>query len=234
MLTELKILYLYNSGVLLSYGGEAILIDGVFDDRNIFDKMPPGYKGTLLRREIPFDNLNALLFTHCHDDHYDSETVNSFAAEYEEAQIIAPVEGWDVKLTGKQGSFILGSFEIEYLKTRHIFVGPLTCDNYVYKITAGSKTAIITGDADPESLNRIINVFGSDADAFLINAATFLYEMKRPETSILNQIDNLYVYHLPTEANDDYGYRKATVSVMNKAQQYMLNTKYLLDNVKYI
>lgn len=234
MLTELKVLYLYNSGVLLSYGNEAILIDGVFDDRNIFDKMPPGYKETLLRKEIPFEGLKGLLFTHCHDDHYDDNTVNEFAGRHNEAWVVAPAAGKDDFLKGEQGSFSLGAFEIEYLKTRHIYVGHLTCDNYVYKVTAGNKSVIITGDAEPESLDKITERFGNDADIFLINAATFLYEMKRPEATLLKQIKNLHVYHLPTEENDDFGYRKATVSMKERAEKYLTNIKYLLDNVRYI
>lgn len=128
----------------------------------------------------------------------------------------------------------LGAFDIEYLKARHIYVGSLTCDNYVYKVTAGNRSVVITGDTDPESLGRITDVFGCDSDVFLINAAIFLYEMKRAETTILKSIKNLYVYHLTAEDNDDYGYRKATVSIMGKARQYLSNTKYLLDNVTYI
>lgn len=232
--TKLKILYLYNSGVLLSYGEESILIDGVFNANNIFDKMPPGYKETFLRREIPFDHVDVLLFTHCHDDHYDEDTVKEFAKRYVKAHIVAPTKGRGFLLRGEKGRFKLGAFDIEYLKARHIYVGSLTCDNYVYKVTAGNRSVVITGDTDPESLGRITDVFGCDSDVFLINAATFLYEMKRAETTILKSIKNLYVYHLTAEDNDDYGYRKATVSIMGKARQYLSNTKYLLDNVTYI
>lgn len=234
MLIDLEILYLYNSGVLLSYGEEALLFDGVFDDSNFFDKMPPGYKETLMKKEIPFEHVNALLFTHCHNDHYDADTVNKFAGKYSTAEIIAPIEGYEDKLIGEWGMFTIGLFDIEYLKTRHIFAGDLTCDNYVYKITAGERSIVITGDTDPNSFDKIIDRFGKDADVFLINAATFLYEMKRPEDTLLKHVKNLFVYHLPTEANDDYGYRKATISVINKAKSYLNNVNYLLDNMKDI
>ena len=234
MFTELKVLYLYNSGVLLSYGEDSILIDGVFDNRNIFDKMPPGYRETLLRKDIPFEHVNGLLFTHCHDDHYDGETVELLADKHGDIDIIAPIGAWNNKLKGECGELTIGMFKVEYLKTRHIFVGPLTCDNYVYKITAGDRSVIITGDTDPESLGKIIDAFGYDADVFLINAATFLYEMKRPEDTLLKQVKNLHIYHLPNEENDDYGYRRATVSIISKAEKYLSNTKDLLDNVRYI
>lgn len=234
MLAELKVLYLYNAGILLSYGNDSILIDGVFDDRNIFDKMPLGYRETLLRKEMPFENVKGLLFTHCHDDHYDAETVKKFTDKYADAEIVAPRLGMDKKLAEECGKFSVGVFDIEYLKTRHIFVGELTCDNYVYKVSIGNKTVIVTGDTDPESIEKITNVFRKDTDAFFINAATFLYEMKHPETTSLGQVKNLYVYHLPSEGNDDYGYRKATVSIMEKAKRVINNIEFLLENVRYI
>lgn len=234
MKNTMRVLYLYNSGLLLTYDKEAVLIDGVFGEGNAFDKMPSEYKDALFKKKAPFNSIKMLLFTHCHNDHYDENTAVMFSDRYQDVEIVAPTNGRDNRIPSKYGKFIVGSFEIEYLKTRHIDVGPLTCDNYVYKITAGDRTVVITGDSEPDSIKEIISRFGCDADVFLINAAAFLQEMKDLDNTHLRVISNLYVYHLPSTLNDKYGYRKAILRKMNKAKLHFENIEYLLENMKYI
>lgn len=229
---EIKILYLYNSALLISYGGEAILIDGVFEERNIFDKMPNGYEESLLNRQTPFNNVIALMFTHCHPDHYNDRVVEEFRRKFPDIPTISPIKVNGECIHSPSGKFVIGPFEISYFDTEHIYVGPEKCPHYVYKVCVDKKEIVVSGDMNPDKLEEIINRYGIDADAFFINPALLMYEMKNPETTSLKEITNLYIYHIPSEMNDDYGYRKAILSLNKKINTHLGNAVVLMDNMQ--
>ncbi len=228
---EIKILYLYNSALLISYGSESILIDGVFEEENIFDKMPDGYEEDLLNRHAPFDNVIALMFTHCHPDHYNDRVVESFRMKYPDIPVISPVKVNGEYMHSPSGKFAIGPFEISYFDTEHIYVGQEKCPHYVYKVCVGKKEIVVSGDMNPDKLDEIVSRYGNDADAFFINPALLMYEMRMPENTLLKGIRNLYIYHIPTEMNDDYGYRKATLSLNKKINDHLGNVVVLMDNI---
>lgn len=223
--------YLYNCGVLLSCGEDRILIDGLFGkENNFFDILPDEYEQALLSGKAPFEDITALLFTHCHGDHYSRRLVDQYMQAFPQVQVISP----ETVLTGDSGAISCGSLKIEYSETGHIPTGRDEGRHYVFGIAAGGRNLVFTGDMDPAKLEDIIQRHGVDADAFFINPAMLLYEMKAPDKTLLQNIENLYVYHLPSEARDLYGYRKATFSSLNRIRTHLGGIKLLPDNMQDI
>lgn len=226
--TVMKWTYLYNCGIVITYRETILLIDGIFEkDNEYFDKMPDPFEQALFYGETPFEKIDALLFTHCHADHYSRTMVERYTAAFPATQVISP----ETILMDEQGRIICGDFEITYIETGHIPTGIREGKHYVFEICAGEKRMVLTGDMDPEKLADIIRRFGTDADVFLVNPALLLYEMKRPEETLLRRIKNLYVYHIPSEARDVYGYRKAALSIMSRVEQHLGKVTLLLDNM---
>lgn len=228
---KVKMLYLYNSGIMISYRNEAILIDGLFNDDNPFDRMPYECREDLLNKNGIFKNLKCLLFTHCHKDHYDEKGIEDFISKHKDTIIVTPEKVNNELLRSSSGCFKVGGFEISFVETGHIGPGFETCRHYVYKICVGEKKIIVTGDMDTLNLNTVLERFGTDTSVFLINPAMLMYEMKTPETTLLNEVSNLYIYHIPSEGKDELGYRMMTKGIFNKVKKLLGDVKILDENM---
>jgi mRNA degradation ribonuclease J1/J2 len=94
-----KITYISNAGVLIESGDNKILVDGLCDSKI------PMYKNTprKLREQIiagipPFDDINFLLFTHDHGDHFDPVSIARFLKQYNNAVMLAnQISIWEVR-----------------------------------------------------------------------------------------------------------------------------------------
>jgi len=74
---EATVLYVANEGFLIEVDGRKILIDAIFDDHTINYCHVPG-EATLTRMqngETPFDDIDVILFTHRHRDHFSAAPV---------------------------------------------------------------------------------------------------------------------------------------------------------------
>ena len=70
----ISITLLANAGVRIGYRGMTLLLDGVFGrEGNPFSPMPAGCWQKMCRGEPPFEQLDCLLFTHFHPDHFSPE-----------------------------------------------------------------------------------------------------------------------------------------------------------------
>lgn len=67
-----NVTYIANEGFLIEVGSRKIMIDGIFDDRSISYAHVPDEKTLDLMRasKAPFDDVDLLLFTHSHRDHF--------------------------------------------------------------------------------------------------------------------------------------------------------------------
>lgn len=70
----ISITLLANAGVRISYRGMTLLLDGVFgQEGNPFSPLPAGCWEKMCHGEPPFEQLDCLLFTHFHPDHFSPE-----------------------------------------------------------------------------------------------------------------------------------------------------------------
>lgn len=221
----MKLLYLYNCAVLISYENSSILVDGLFDNNNLFDEMPKECKSNVLKRKPPFNNITALLFTHCHADHFNKQMQETYRKSYPETLVLSPSTIGE----NKKGIIRCGDFQIAYLETGHIHTGMKEGKHFVYQIAVADKKFVFTGDMHPDRLDEVIKCFGCDVDAFFINPALLLYEMKCPEKTALAEINNIYIYHIPSEERDNFYYRKATINISKKVKRILGDVKLLTE-----
>jgi len=70
------ITYLANEGIMISFGQKHVLVDALFRSRIPgYDHNDPDIQTKLESAQSPFDNINAILMTHYHADHFSVDAV---------------------------------------------------------------------------------------------------------------------------------------------------------------
>lgn len=88
---ELKITYLGNCGFLYEGDKSKVLIDPFGTEYgDFFDLTSNETKGNIVNRNIPFDNIDLLLITHIHGDHFNAKLTESFLLNNRKAKMICP------------------------------------------------------------------------------------------------------------------------------------------------
>jgi L-ascorbate metabolism protein UlaG (beta-lactamase superfamily) len=84
--------YVANEGFLIEVGGKKILIDAIFDDRTItYAHVPDDRTLSLMRASsAPFDEIDLVLVTHSHRDHFSAEPVLEHLAASPSGILVAP------------------------------------------------------------------------------------------------------------------------------------------------
>jgi L-ascorbate metabolism protein UlaG (beta-lactamase superfamily) len=86
--------YIANEGFLIEIGTKKVLIDALFDDRRISYCQVPD-EATLLRMRdggAPFDDIDLILLTHNHRDHFSAEIVLSTLEKNPATRLIGPLQ----------------------------------------------------------------------------------------------------------------------------------------------
>jgi L-ascorbate metabolism protein UlaG (beta-lactamase superfamily) len=88
---ELKITYLANCGFLYEGNKSKVLIDP-FGTKfgNTFFLPANETKTNIIKGNVPFDNIDLLLITHIHEDHFDAKLTEAFLLNNPKAKIICP------------------------------------------------------------------------------------------------------------------------------------------------
>lgn len=87
---ELKVTYIANEGVLLEGGGKKAMIDALFDDF-YKDYLSPD-EATIKRMvsgQSPFDQVDLILTTHFHRDHFEANVTGNFLKSHAESKLLS-------------------------------------------------------------------------------------------------------------------------------------------------
>ena len=154
--------YLANEGVLVTGGDIAVLIDGLFGDGlPDYPVLPAATRDSLEGALGRFRDIDVVLVTHRHDDHFDPAAVARHLEANPEAALIAPGDAVaafppdQLERYGERvqpldlapGSYIRldqGGFAVEALGLAHAEIGHLG-----YRIELPGMTVLHLGDAQP-------------------------------------------------------------------------------------
>ena len=88
---KLKITYLANCGFLYESNKSKVLIDPLGTEYGDFFYLPSEEtKNNIINRKTPFDNIDLLLITHIHGDHFNAKLSESFLLTNSKAKMICP------------------------------------------------------------------------------------------------------------------------------------------------
>ncbi|MCH7962944.1 MAG: MBL fold metallo-hydrolase [Bacteroidetes bacterium] len=156
---EVTITYLQNDGVLISDGTYKVLIDAIFNPLSGWINLDPAENSKLTNAQPPYDDVDLVLITHNHGDHYSISNVNTHMNNNSNGKVIAPPQVM-VNFSGPQflninpafgesESLIVNGIEVEVLHIRHFDAFGIDfsdVENFGYLINIGGFNILHLGD----------------------------------------------------------------------------------------
>lgn len=228
MQEKIKVTYLVNAAVLLEYRGTKLLIDGIYDERgHCFSNLSIEQWENLKKGKEEFSNIDYLLFTHEHGDHFSPERVMEYLDYQMPKAIFMPDKG-SIALKELQNKAIVlkipcalldadlcrktvfrpeKSIRIKVFQTRHLDKIYWDIPHFCYLVELGEKKLFFTGDVDfnHEVFEELKN---TELDAVFINP---LFNQSKEGRNLLSgvlQAKNKVVYHIPFAVDDKMQIRK--------------------------
>ncbi len=162
--------------------------------------MDPKLINKFIYGEVPFENVDGVIFTHTHSDHCDPHAVEKFFARNPGCVFFAPDN-----CSVDRGRFTAGAFEIEFRMIRHMpLANGESVRTFVFLITGGGKTIYVTGDAKPKVGDHLEMLKGKHVDAAFWNP---LYPGWSEMVDFMPSVGAVhnYFYHLPVDPEDRMG-----------------------------
>lgn len=237
-----KLTYLNNSAVLVRYGAHNIFVDGVVSHNQPFDIYSEEIRNKFWSRRDELSDIDLLLFTHCHNDHYGRKNVCRYMEMYDDVNAFIPancripedyVKARKGKLQFIQGEMEevftreFGDLKIEFLKTGHVtFNYP---EHYAINIISEHENVIFTADMDFNRIDLLAKLTQKEKSTIFINHLAMLHRRWR-ETLIAQNYTKVCFYHLPSEDRDFYQYRGRALRNWGKYAESFGNAEMLEES----
>ena len=228
----LKISEVLNAGVLIEANNTKILIDGIhFTKAFEWSSIDENLMHQIIHTNKNFQNINFLLFSHQHSDHFDKEKTLEYI-EYNDVEKLIMCDFSNEELEENEmleelksdffdiGTINLAHVKINYFKTKHLKNEQYGINHYSFIINVHNKNILYLGDADfgkKETLEPLKDYKIDVIIAPFIIATTVLGIKYINETNP----DLLILNHLPNKEDDKYNYRSITEKSVKK---YLTNT----------
>lgn len=234
---RMRIFHTVNAALYLWNGKSGLLIDALHRGREYgFSDTPERYVRMLERGEGFFSQAGDILLTHTHPDHYDAELVEEFLRRHPDSAIYAPgLDRSSLKpVILETGVFLLRirKYEIFAFSTVHDGAGFEHCPHCSYLIRWNGQSLWVSGDAllEPalaEKVRRRNGGKGPDA------AFAMVYQVGRTQGErFLRALEpgKLWLYHLPYQEDDVYGYRRMAEDIVARCTRRGLEVRILPED----
>lgn len=166
-----RVTYIANEGFLIEVGLDKVMIDGIYDDGSItYAHVPDDETLSLMTTaEAPFDDIDALLVTHSHRDHFSPAPVLKHLESNPSAVLVGPpqmVEMLEAMEPGFEGfgttvrEVDLGLFESEDLEVGEIRVRATRLRHSAYMETDETTGEQVNRHEDVENLVYLVELWG--------------------------------------------------------------------------
>ena len=224
----MTIKYLLNCAVLITCGGEKILVDGLFSGNQPFDIMDPSVEEDIIHGRGEFEGLRYLIVTHCHNDHYNGSKIIRCLKNNPGITLIVPSNArLDAeRLAGARANIIVmreavgilrkirtDGPRIEYMKTEHLtFRYP---EHYCVNIVFGDENVLLTADMDVGRIRSLRNFSKRGNSTIFVNSIQLWHRKWRQQLREL-AYDRVFFYHVASEDRDSWGYRARALLYWNR------------------
>jgi L-ascorbate metabolism protein UlaG (beta-lactamase superfamily) len=248
-----KVTYLSNAGVMVKLQGHKILIDSLCNSTIPLYKNPPAViREQMILGVPPFDNIDCLLFTHHHSDHFDPEGAAGFLRYHKEALIIStPVvtsqisdrlsdSGSKRLITLDIAGQALQDIQINGIKIRSVAMrhdGEQYHDvlNLAYLIEAAGKKILHVGDAKPIPENYLQLELGAENINLLLVPFPYIGLPKgRQVIEEYIKPQKVAAIHLPVREFDRGDWTNATMKQYLKVKNDFVATVFFEEAGDYI
>lgn len=221
----IKITLVANAGILIEHKGVGLLVDGVHhEEGHPFSRVSESDMKLMQQGRDIFSNLDYLLFTHEHPDHFSPRLVAELIQRRPVKGLFLPSECqgspelafllgqvrsrgipyWTLGLEpGETKRIVLpGDLIVTVIGTRHMGSQFRTIHNDCFLLTLAGKNLLFTGDADHISDYFADGLREVALDAVFVNPI-FFHNPSGQE--IINEIfrpRNVVIYHMPFDQDD--------------------------------
>lgn len=239
-MNDLKITYIANAGLLISFSEKTILIDGIHFFKPFgFSPVPEKVLNNIINGESLYKDMDYILFTHYHNDHFNENKLADYCLTNSPRLIVAPKSDDNLKNI-KANKLYLDSFlwqetiiledngiKLSAYKTLHDGKQYQNIEHYIYQINISNINILVMSDTDfrcPELEKMLSN---KKIDILIVN---FLFLNNSYGRKLIKQINpsELLIYHLPFENEDVNSYIKIAIRDMERYKSEIPKTKLLL------
>ena len=247
-----KVTYISNAGILLECNDNKIMIDSFCNSALSIYKSPSDETKKLMISGInQFENIDALLFTHNHTDHFDAESTLSFLKNNKKTLMLAPSK---VVMEIKQGfPYIeskrlisledrLGEIEdtninginIQSISMLHDGKEHKDVSNLAYLVDIAGKRILHIGDAKPIKENYIhLDLIHKKIDLLI---APFPYIGLPAARQVIEKYikpGKIAVVHFPYKEMDNYGWIDQTMKSYLRVKDTLTETVFFENIGEY-
>ena len=216
-----RISQVVNAGVLISADNKKILIDGIHSTNSYeWSSIDEKLMNQIIHTNKDFHNINLLLFSHQHCDHFNREKTFEYI-KYNHIEKLAICDLYNEELNNcgileelktdfnEVGIIDDNEIKITYFKTKHLKSEQFGINHYSFIINIRNISILYMGDADFN--NEEIFAPLNDCKIDIIIAPFIIATHKTGKTFINKVNPNLLILnHLPGKEDDKYNYRILT------------------------
>jgi L-ascorbate metabolism protein UlaG (beta-lactamase superfamily) len=165
-----RVTFVGNAGFLITIGGKKILIDAMFAGFSGGYQLPKDVQEALVNARPPFDDVDLILVTHNHGDHFDAPMVRQNLKNNRKARLIstAQVTGQLADFgnrviplaatKGKPAQTGVDGIQVKaiYLSHGTIPAGEEEIINFGYVVTVNAVSLFHMGDGDPRLVDMSV------------------------------------------------------------------------------
>jgi len=171
---SISVTYIANCGFLIEIDGQKIIVDGLFKlGHNHYPTPDTSTQKLLVSNKYPFDNINLILVSHAHEDHFDSEMVMNCMMNNPSARLLCPAQVIDSlkknrnvynnirsRIIGCNPDiytsmyFQIGNTGVHACRLPHPGEKYRETQNLAFLISVNGKAVFHTGDTDPFQLEK--------------------------------------------------------------------------------
>lgn len=232
---KIKLTQIVNMGLLIEGNNKKILIDGIhFVKTHEWSTVNNNLMEYIIYGKDKFQNINYLLFTHQHNDHFNLEKTCEYIRNNDVEKLLTTKTN-DLTLKTNNllielnkdyyevGSINSDGIKISYIRTKHLSHEKIGIEHYLFIIEINNKNILFLGDADfcKTELIQVLIDFSIDiivAPFIIINSIHGRNFVKKfnPQLLILN--------HLPNKDDDIYNYRNLVEKNIEKYKNQIPDT----------
>lgn len=252
---NIKVTLLANEGILLQCNGTKLLIDGIHENTTeLFSGLSKQVLEDLLEGKKPlFQNIDYIIFTHNHRDHFSAEFTEAFLKKHLVKGFIIPdrqtCQYPSLRETAKLRAeklwlldLPLGQLmEIKFTEELSISVfcslhageEYKNLENYCYFLNFNGRKMLIIGDSEYNAQYFIETLNRETIDVLFINPLFLNLISGRKVIKALNP-KKVVVYHIPFEGEDKLRFREMVLNDIKKYKNSLPSTEILWNELQEI
>ena len=202
-----------SAGLRFTLGDSSILVDALNQAIQSFRVISQETAKAILSGEPPYTNVQGLLYTHLHPDHYAPALNAQFLQLHPGVKTFFPNPD-----SPDHGILNVGPFTVEYQYLEHTPCNYTWRKHYVLLISAGGVRIYVTSDASLDPAQHLAFLGNRHVDYSFWNSMYLSY----PETRrLMDQVSSkVYIYHMPEPEGDRSGFcRKAQLNLQRYPEE---------------